>query len=87
MLVDWLQVGSGDRSNYRGVEEDGPKLAGSQEGQTKEKTKWMVTEEQLWKVWQLLSQSQACAEKIEEYEALGNWKVRRLGGSPSGLQL
>ena len=39
ILVDWLQVGSGDRSNYRDVEEDGPKLAGSQEGQTKEKDK------------------------------------------------
>ena len=50
ILVIWLQVGSGDRSNYRGMEEDRPKLAGSQEGQTKEKTKWMVTEEQLWKV-------------------------------------
>ena len=24
MLVDWLQVSSEDRSNYRGVEEDGP---------------------------------------------------------------
>ena len=32
-------MGSGDRPNYRGVEEDGPKLAGLQEGQTKEKDK------------------------------------------------
>ena len=63
------------------------KTAGSQEEQMKEKTKWMVRKEQLWKVRQLPNQSWACVEKIEEYEALGNWKVIRLGGSPCSLPL
>ena len=64
-----------------------PKTVGSQEEQMKEKKKWLVTKEQLWKVRQLPSQSWACAEKIEEHEALGNWKVIRLGGIPNGLLL
>ena len=50
-----------------------PKKAGAQEGQTKEKTKWMVTKEQFWKVRQLLSQSWVCTEKIEEYERSYIW--------------
>ena len=58
MLVDWLQVGSGEWSNYHGMEEDRPSSRGKA-GTSKvveEKDKRMKTKMQTRKVHPLLSE-------------------------------
>ena len=59
-----------------------PWPAGSQEGQTKEKTKWIATKAQTRKIDQLLIKSWMCTEnKIGRWSILRDRKVIRLGVS------
>ena len=86
MQVVWLQVVSGDWSNYYGAKGDGPfgrgiaetsKIARSTSGI---EDKAVATKAQTWKVRQWLTRSWVCAEK-KDLKRSRDWRVTRLGAA------